>query len=84
MTNKKPCPICGKPMGPNSKECRACHYKALKQHGVKKPNKLADLSHENYYIQCHKLMDIDRLRAYCEECEKHIEIEYDSLRSSFD
>ena len=80
MINKKLCPICGKPMGPHSKECRACHYKALKQHGVKKPNKLANLSKENYCIQCHKLMDIDRISAYCEECEKHIEIEYDSLQ----
>ena len=64
-----------------SKECyRQFLKEKTKKHGNRCKKEWNNLSNENHCIQCGKIMDIDRISAYCEECEKHIEIKYDSLQ----
>ena len=78
------CKQCGKELDEGkfcSKECyRQFLKEKTKKHGNRCKKEWNNLSNENHCIQCGKIMDIDRISAYCEECEKHIEIKYDSLQ----
>ena len=69
------CKYCGKELK-KGKYCNKKHYFAfLKEKGQSSnANKsLEKLNDDNLCVQCHKPMSKDRISAYCEECELHIE-----------
>lgn len=71
------CKYCGKVIK-RGKFCNHEEYMLwIKQNGTKHHNLLESLSNDNRCIQCGKLMDVNRVSAYCEQCEMHIEYEHE-------
>lgn len=73
------CKGCGKKIEKGSYCNHECYINTIKKHGVEKTSKLTSLSNENKCVQCGKVMDINRISAYCEECEMLIVETYDVL-----
>lgn len=76
-TKKLKCLFCGKPIQKGKYCNHACYMAKLKAKGTEHHKEWDKLSNENRCIQCGKLMDVNRVSAYCEQCELHIEYEHE-------
>lgn len=79
MKKKLVCQHCGKEIKKGKYCNQKCYNEEKKLRGGKQNNLLHTLSNENFCVQCHKRMDVNRISAYCEECEMHIEETYEVL-----
>lgn len=73
------CLFCGKPITKGKYCNQKCYTEKLKQKGTEHHKGWDDLSNDNKCIQCGKIMDANRISAYCEQCELHIEYEHEVL-----
>lgn len=79
MKNKKlRCVNCGKEIKKGKYCNRKCFIENKKLNGTIHHNALDKLSNRNYCVQCGKQMDINRISAYCEECEMLIVDTYEA------
>lgn len=76
MKKKSKCLVCGKEIEKGKFCCRQHFYEYTKKNGTVHHNKLEQYSNKNLCIQCGKEMDVNRISAYCEECEMLIIEEY--------
>lgn len=70
------CANCGKEIDKGKYCSKECYFDYVKKNGTTHHNELEKYSNQNKCIQCGKLMDINRISAYCEECEMLIIEEY--------